>query len=388
MLDEQNNANLEHQVKLIAWLSAIQRDFDPLLLKGRKLFNESAGWFWVWFARSLFTTSYKKVSDDSASSFMGIFSSRWQSILTYLALAGLVVPSHLFNLWTLPFWPSVISYGIIGVSIIMSFVANLNRMLTLSDPYFNSNLYRLMRKQEYNMFITYFKEPLYTFENALDWVKLLYKENDLDSVVAEHKDMNRQLREMMHDLKIRLDEREESLKMTEKTIELLNRKINLLQSLTVINEDGFNSAISTIYRLRGSDSLFNTADLRVVTDYSLFELVGTDLIRICEQGTTLTPKIININDSAYEHYSSVQLVRGLNTIEKATSDREGRTVASYWIDLPSGRTLIYNFHYDSTSTTMDGIIEMKEMYRYIKGICMHLEERGFLIREGEYHVAK
>ncbi|MFB5269559.1 hypothetical protein ACE41H_22630 [Paenibacillus enshidis] len=167
----------------------------------------------------------------------------------------------------------------------------------------------------------------------------------------------------------------------------MNRKIDMLQQLAKINEDGYNAAISTIYRLRLSDSLFNTSDLRVVTDFSLFELVDTKLIRLCEQGTTETPKVIDIHDPTYSHYSSVVLVHGENTIEYATSDREGRTVASYWIDLPSGRTLIYNFHYDSTHQGMDDIIEMKEMYRYIKGICLHLEEKGFLIKEGQTDVA-
>lgn len=111
------------------------------------------------------------------------------------------------------------------------------------------------------------------------------------------------------------------------------------------------------------------------------------LLRLAELGTTETPDVIDVGDADYAHYSSVRLVQGFETIEYATSDREGRTVASYWIDMPSGRTLIYNFHYDSTIEHMDVIIEMKEMYRYIKGICIHLDERGLLRREGLNNVA-
>ncbi|MBE9914600.1 hypothetical protein G8C92_11210 [Paenibacillus donghaensis] len=171
-------------------------------------------------------------------------------------------------------------------------------------------------------------------------------------------------------------------------IDELNKQIDLLQKLAKVNEDGFISAISTIYRLRSSDFLFNTSDLRVITDFSLFEFADYHMLyRVCEHGTTETPRIIDIDDPNYSHYSSVQLVQGTNTIEYATSDREGRTVASYWIELPSGRILIYNFHYDSTNKEMNAIIEMKEMYRYIKGICMHLEERGLLNRRGPHHAA-
>lgn len=195
------------------------------------------------------------------------------------------------------------------------------------------------------------------------------------------------MREIIKDLEKNLDERDNSLKQSQIMINQVIQKIQQLNRLAKANEDGFNAAISTIYRLRASDPLFNTSDLRVATDFSLFELVDFQLIRLCEHGTTETPSIIDINDPSYAHYSSVKLVHGYNTIEYATSDREGRTVASYWIDLPSGRTFIYNFHYDSTIENMSDIIEMKEMYRYIKGICLHLEERGFLWREGYHHAA-
>ncbi|AGA59985.1 hypothetical protein Theco_3981 (plasmid) [Thermobacillus composti KWC4] len=375
------------RVELLSWLETLERNFDPLLLKGRNRFNEAEGWVGIWLFRSLIGTNYKKMPEDSVNKVIDIFSSRWQTWVTYAALAGIFGVPSVLNL-QLTFWQSVLAYGVIVISLVMSLYANLNRMLSMGDPYFNSNAYKLFRRQEYYMFLAYFREHKYTFRTAHEWVKLLYKENGLDSVIAEHKEIQRQWREMVEDLKKSLDERDRSLKKTETMVRLLNRKIEQLQRLAKVNEDGFNSAISTIYRLRSSDPLFNTSDLRVVTDFSLFELVEPKLIRLCEQGTTETPKIIDINDPAYAHYSSVKLVHGENTIEYATSDREGRTVASYWIDLPSGRTLIYNFHYDSTIEDMDDIIEMKEMYRYIKGICMHLDERGLLTREAQRHVAK
>lgn len=375
------------RVELLSWLETMERNFDPLLLKGRNRFNESEGWIGIWLLRSLLGIRYEKMPEDKVSRIINVFSTRWQTWLTYLAgVAGMCVIPNIPNI-ELAFWQFVFFYGAIGTSLIISMYANLNRMLSMDDPYFNSNAYKLFRRQEYFMFLSYFREHKYTFKTAHEWLKLLYRENGLDSVIAEHKEIQRQWRDMVEELKKSLDEKDSNLKKLETVVKLLNRKLEILQRLAKINEDGFNSAISTIYRLRSSDFLFNTSDLRVVTDFSLFELVEPKLIRLCEQGTTETPKIIDIHDPGYSHYSSVKLVHGQNTIVYATSDREGRTVASYWIDLPSGRTVIYNFHFDSTLEGMNDIIEMKEMYRYIKGICMHLEEQGFLGEEVQSHVA-
>lgn len=379
----------EDRIEYLSWFEMIERSFDPPLLKGRSRFKETQGWFGVWLIRSLSGFKYKKMSEESFNKFSAIFSSKLQTWLTYLGLGGILGFIEFSNVPNLHFdsWYAIVGYVVIAASLIMSLIANLARMLTISDPYFNSEAYRIFKREEYEMFLPYFKENKYTFKTAQEWVKLLYRENNLDAVIAEHIELHRQNREIIDSLNRNLEKSEQNLRQTEENVSLLIHQIELLQRLAKVNEDGFNSAISTIYRLRSEDRLFNTTDLRVVTDFSLFELEGHYLYRLCEQGTTETPKIIYIDDPNYEHYSSVKLVQGENTIEYATSDREGRTVASYWIEMPSGRILIYNFHYDSTIEDMNDIIETKEMYRYIKGICMHLDERGFLNKEGHRHVA-
>jgi hypothetical protein len=222
-------------------------------------------------------------------------------------------------------------------------------MSKAQDAYFNSNAYKLFRPKEYSMFLNYFKNK-YSFSLVYDWVKLLYNENSLISLVGEHKEINAQLRRDIEEMKSTTEERDKGLTDAGTAIDLLNRKIVLLTELVTINEKGFNSAIDVLYRLRSSSMLFNTSDLRVLTPFSLFELVDDyHLYRHCEEGTTETPAYIDSNDPRFTHYSSVKLISSSKTIEYATSDREGRTVASYWIELPSDRVYIYNFHYDSTS---------------------------------------
>jgi hypothetical protein len=372
-------------VELLSWLQTIERDFEPPLLQGRKRFNESRGWVGVWLLRSLLGARVEK-ADTKSRKLVALLSSRWQTWATHVSLAGFTLVPALADLQP-AFWQTVAGYGAIGLSFILSLIANLSRMLTLTDPYFNANAYKLFRRQEYDMFQAYFRENRYTFRTIYDWVRLLYKENNLEAVIAEHREIQRQWGEIVEQLQQELNEKELGLERNERIIRELVEQIDSLQRLVKFNEDGFNAAISTIYRLRAGDTLFGTSDLRVLSDFSLFELVGTRLVRICEQGTTETPRMIDIYDPAYAHYSSVRLVHGSNMMETSSSDREGRTISSYWIELPSGRTLIYNFHYNSTSADMHAIIKTKEMYRFIRGICLHLDERGLLQWEGQRHHA-
>jgi len=374
------------RVELFSWLETIERNFDPLLLKGRRRFNEAEGWVFIWLVRSLFGASYKKMSDDSVNKILAFLSNQWKTWGTLLGLAG-VAGGSLSSILQLSLWQTILAYSVIGVSIITSLYANLSRMLILDDPYFNSNVYKLLRKQEYYMFLPYFKENKYTFKTVQEWVKLLYRENGLDSVVQAHIDIQRRLQEQIDDLTKQLDDKENDLTEYQASLEKLYEFIGQLQQLVKINEDGYNAAIDTIFRLRQSDQLFDTSELRVHTAFSLFELEDDKLYRLCEQGTTETPRIIDIADPAYSHYSSVKLIHSGNSVEFATSDREGRTVASLGIRIPSGRFFIYNFHYESTNEKMNDIIKMKELYRYIRAICIHLDERGLLRREGEDHVA-
>jgi len=126
------------RVELLSWLETIERNFDPLLLKGRNRFNEAEGWVGIWLFRSLIGTNYKKMSEDSVNKIIGIFSSRWQTWVTYVGLVGIFGVPIVLNLQP-TFWQLVLAYGVIVISLVMSLYANLNRMLSMGDPYFNLN---------------------------------------------------------------------------------------------------------------------------------------------------------------------------------------------------------------------------------------------------------
>lgn len=375
-VSQENEQKENEKIDLISWLGSIKRDFDPLLLEARKQYPTN-GWVGSWLIRSLTGFKYIKMPENSVSKVVTFFSNHitiWSSIV--IGLFGVGANKYLPLFSHLQPWPQTIGVFLMVVSLAMSLKANFTRMLTLDDPYFNPNAYKLFRPKEYFMFLNYFKGH-YDFETVYKRVELLYRENSLNSLLQEHKLINRELRADKQKLMESLDENKESLEIAEKIIARLNKQISSLVDHVTANEQVLNAAIDVLYRLRRSDSLFTPADLRIVTAFSLFEKKGDILYRHFEQGTTETPSVIRIDDPNYAHYSSVKLVDSEDTIEYATSDREGRTVASYWIDLPSERVLIYNFHYDSTNLEMSDIIKSKEMYRFIRGICIHLEERNF-----------
>lgn len=98
------------RIELISWLETIERNIDPLLLKGRNRFNEAEGWILIWLFRSLLGTSYEKMPEDSVNKILALFLSKWQKVLTYLGLVG-VVGVPLVSEFQLSFWQAYLASG-------------------------------------------------------------------------------------------------------------------------------------------------------------------------------------------------------------------------------------------------------------------------------------
>ncbi|MCD9023195.1 hypothetical protein [Cohnella silvisoli] len=370
--------------ELIAWLDTLRRDFDPPLLEARKNYPSPGFWLWPLLGRSLFGLKYKKMSEDSIQK-LGAFFTNHITIWTAIGLGVFGALSNDVFDWFKDFqpWPRTIGAALLLFSWLAALKANFTRMLTPGDPYLHLGAYRTFRPKEFFMFQNYLKENKYSFNNVYFWAEKLKKDNALESFIKAYEELNERLQKDIATIQEALKESKLDLEASNKTIGDLNDSIGLLYQQVKNNEVGFNRAIDILYRLRNNYH-FTVNDLRIICGFSLFEVLGDDLYMLGEQETTETPLHININDPDYEHYSSVKLVGSESTIEYATADREGRTVASYWIELPSNRVIIYNFHYDSTNVTNRDIIESKEMYRFIRGICIHLDERGLLVRVGDH----
>ncbi|MCU6793971.1 hypothetical protein OB236_17855 [Paenibacillus sp. WQ 127069] len=367
---------------VLSFLLARSKDFDTVLLKARDQFPGPPGWLGPLLIRSLLGLQYEKMPDESMQKGVAFFSNH---ITVWIALGAgaLGITSAALNWHTLldSRWPSVIGVSWFLLSIFLSIKANFTRMLTLDDPYFTPVMYKLFRPKEYYLILNYLKSS-HSFEWAYDMVKNIFRDNSFKSISEHYEKEIEKLRNQNDNLIQNLAERAQFLKEAELEIDKLDQQIDLLIQQVTTNEDGFNTAIDTLYRLRRRDpSLFGINDLRILSNFSLFELIGDDLYMIGEQGTTETPSHIDIHDPEYAHYSSIRLISSEKSLEYATSDREGRTVASYWIELPSERVLIYNFHYDSTNLQLRDTIESKEMYRLIRIICILLDERGLLNNE-------
>lgn len=396
-----NDTQIEHmdekqyadQTSLISWLDTIIRDFDQILLEARKK-STVHGWFGSWLLHSLLGLTYKEPTKGSISKINSFFSHHWT--LWSAILIGVFGP--IANHWTISTfqpWPRNITIAWLIFSVIMSCRSNFTRMLTIGDPYFTPDAYRIFRPVEYQMIKSYINENKHTFGSIQKWVNYLYKENSLESIIRIQEANTKKLEAEVNELKKKSYDEELRQKTESYTgndnegnddeyIEIIE---NLFQQIEY-NQKGYNKAIDIIMRLRmRKPALFGLNDLRIISGFSLFELCGdSDLYMIAEQDTTETPVHINVDDPQFEHYSSVKLVKGTETIEYASSDREGREVSSYWLNsMLSNRIFIYNIHFDSSNETIYDIIESKEMYRLIRSIIVHLEERALLKRAGEEH---
>jgi hypothetical protein len=384
--NEQHPQEIVDRSTVLSFLLARSKDFDTLLLKARDQFPGPEGWVGPLLLRSLFGMNYQKMPEESTQKITAIFSNNITVWVTWIA--GIIGISFTTLNWLAiidPLWPSIISVGWFILTFLFSILANFSRMLTLDDPYFTPVMYKFFRTKEYYLIFNYLKSE-HTFEWAYDMTRTIYKEHSLDDISTQYEKNSTMLRREIEDLKASLAESDENLKEAENEIDEMDEQLKLLIHQVQSNEDGFNTAIDTLYRLRQrTPSLFVVTDLHIISNFSLFELVDDGLYMIGEQGTTETPSYIDIHDQEYAHYSSVKLISSEKTVEYATSNREGRTVASYWIELPSGRVLIYNFHYASTNEYFRDTIESKEMYRLIRIICILLDERGLLNRDGVQH---
>jgi hypothetical protein len=88
------------RVEILSWLETIQRNFDPLLLKGRNRFNEAGEWIWIgiWLVRSFIGVGFQKMPEDNINKFLAVFSSWWQTWVTYLGLFGVILVPHVSDL--------------------------------------------------------------------------------------------------------------------------------------------------------------------------------------------------------------------------------------------------------------------------------------------------
>ncbi|RRJ54654.1 hypothetical protein EHV15_34215 [Paenibacillus oralis] len=361
----------------LAVLESMRKSIDEKLVPMRQNYvyhmerMGGAGWFLIALNRSLFDfKGYKEVRPDNVGVLKQFAGSAATTYLGFAAFSGL---SYLFHFeltnimtWIVPFlW------------LVYRVRTNIKDMCTIGNLKFDIRAYKFKNKEEFEIFSSFLHHKEFTYEGLYSWIRdeLIINASRRGNEITE-------IREAFENNAQELMEKIEELSAYQEENEKLNQVIKRLAKLSRQTLMAYKYAISELYRLLKEEGLFNPYDLRICSDFSLFELRGDLLYRLYEQGNSTTPRVISINDPRYRTWAAVRVIQHLSFREYSNLDinGEGRFVDSYRFVI-KGRTFVYSFHFNNESKELRGLIESREMYRLIQGILLHLEERGMLLSE-------
>jgi hypothetical protein len=330
-------------------------------------------WFLLAVIRSLFDfKGYNEVRPDEIGVVKLIASS---AVMTYLGFAAYGGLGYFFRFdftnvvtWIAPFlW------------LVYRVYSNIKDMTTIGNPRFDIRAYKFKNKEEFEIFSSYLQNKDFTYDGLYSWIR--------DELIINATRRGNEIAEIRHAFEkntAELMERIEELSIYQEENEQLNAVLDRLAKFSQQTLTVYKYAISELYRLLKEEGLFNPYDLRICSDFSLFELRGDTLYRLYEQGNSTTPRKIPINDPKYSSWAAVRVVKNRTFREYSNRDinGEGRFVDSYRFVI-KGRVFVYSFHFNNEARELRSMIESREMYRLVQGVLLHLEERGMLPNEEE-----
>ncbi|MGV2885963.1 hypothetical protein [Paenibacillus taichungensis] len=361
----------------LAALESMRKSIDEKLVPIRQNYvyhmerMGGAGWFLLALYRSLFDfIGYKEVRPVDVGILKLLAGSAAATYLGFAAYSGVGYLFH-FELTNIMTWIVPILWLVYRVHV------NIKAMCTIGNPKFDIRAYKVRFKEEFEIFSSFLQNKEFTYEGLYSWVR-----DELIINAARRGNEITEIREAFESNAQELMVKIEELTTYQEENEQLNQVIERLANLSRQTLLAYKYAISELYRLLKEERLFNPYDLRICSDFSLFELQGDTLYRLYEQGNSTTPRVIPINDPKYRTWAAVRVIQNLSFREYSNLDisGEGRFVDSYRFVI-KGRTFVYSFHFNNESKELRSMIESREMYRLVQGILLHLEERGMLLNE-------
>ncbi|WP_145949592.1 hypothetical protein [Paenibacillus sp. Y412MC10] len=362
----------------IASLEAIQQSFDSKLLPIRLNYqyhmnSNSRSWILTAMIKSLL--DFKGFSGPKPEDVSAIKLLLSTAITTYLGWGTYAFVAWIFHLD----WASISTWLIPLVWFVLKFNSVLNGMSKLGSTSFDIRVYRMKQKGEYEMFLPYLQMNEFSFQSLYQWIRdeiMIVSTRRGQEIADIRASFERNVEDLTHKI-TELSNYQTECEELQKEIHELNEVFDRLARHSKQTLSIYNYCISFIYRLRSEDCLFNPYDLRVISDFSLYQVMGNQLIRVYEQGNSTSPRVINLDDPKMQSWSAVRVVNNWTMMELSTWQK-GRFVDSYRFDIGS-RTYVYNFHFDSeTENDLRDLIRTKQLNRLIKAILLHLNERGML----------
>jgi hypothetical protein len=288
----------------LASLEAMRKTMDEKLIPMRKNYvyhlEKTGGYSWLFLTigRSLF--DFKGYSDVKPSDVGAIQLKASTAIMTYLGMGAYGSAASMFNLD----WTSLVTWIFPVLWFLYRVRANIKRMTSIGDSYFNITAYKNFNKAEFELFAPFLQNKEFSYDGLF----LFLKDELLVNATRRGEEIT-EIRQAFEENAEELMEKLQELSTYQEENEQLNVIIDSLAKLSRQTLSVYKYAIGELFRLRKEDGLFNPYDLRICSDFSLFELKGDVLVRLYEQGNSTTPRSIPINEPRFRNWAAVRVVK-------------------------------------------------------------------------------
>lgn len=290
------------------------------------------------------------------------------------------------------------------ISFLISYVLILplyfKKLIQFKSGHFHTGAYRRFRRQEYNLFKASLldnKSDFY-FRGLYDYIGIInanhHEFEKIYSMIEQR--LERYLQSERHQLETKVSLLKDRLNRKGKELdETYNEYDRFIDSLLIEREElveGIDFVIDLIKDIntvlfRIKNRLFSTKDLNLVSGFTLYELQGSNLVKLEDVGTTgSTPKILPLNSK--RNWGALETIKSKEDKPVINTPYQNHTVVSYKMKMgiSTEKVWVYNFHFDTDNKkakhllVKDDIIESREVYRLIHALCLlsqgnHLNNR-------------
>ncbi len=310
---------------------------------------------------------------DRYSLFISFFSSIIPAILVMI---GIPIANHLIS-DTNKQIPIKYLLILIGITYLFSLIISFQRMVTIGDKNFHIDAYRRVKKKEFEFFSNFFNKNL-TYSGLYDHLRDLSVKGEINTKENLNK-LQQQMQNMENNM---LYYQEENAELQEQLIQLeeayndeINETIEEFENYigeyeefveAIEKSEGFSAklltkATNSLFRLH--DGSFNEEDLRLISDYSVYQLNGDKLELIKNGGPPEVPKMIEL-DSKDQRWNAMLQAASSESEDEIVMNKPRLTCAmvSKYVKMPNNVTWVYNFHfYHSDSLYSDVIRDMETL---------------------------
>lgn len=300
-----------------------------------------------------------------------------------------------------------------GLGYLFSLIIYWRYLLDFNSDHFHTGAYKTFREQEYNMFKMALidKAGDFYFQGVYDYIGTMQagnaEFNALSEKITDYFDKDKkQLETKFALIQTRYNRQKKNIEAIYKqNEEQINKITGMYESLiqdydATIKEvsDGVEYVIELIkdinnvlFRLRNDE--FSSKDLNLVSGFTLYELVGKELYKVEDVGTSgRTPKVIQIDDPFYKDWGVVEVIKKNLKQPVINEPYENHTVVSVKMSIDRDKQWVYNFHFDSDNQKVNhllvqnDIIDSREVYRLIHALCLIAERmQSITFKEADKH---